>query len=66
MHPLMKKWTTPPLLYVYVVVVGGVLTAMTTVLSGDDGVDWPATILITAGLLVGTVTGQVIKNRRVR
>jgi len=64
MVPPMGKWTKPPLLYVYVLVVGGVLAAITTALFGDDGVDWPLTILITVGLLVGTVIGQVIKTRR--
>jgi hypothetical protein len=62
--PLMAQWTKPPFLYVYVLVVGGVLAAITTALLGDDGVDWPLTILITLGILVGTVIGQVIKTRR--
>ena len=64
MVPPMGKWTEPPLLYVYVLVVGGVLAAITTVLFGDDSVDWPITILTTVGLLVGTVIAQVIKTRR--
>jgi hypothetical protein len=62
--PLMGRWTKPPLLFVYVLVVGGVLAAITTALLGDDGVDWPLTILITLGLLVGTVIGQLIKTHR--
>ena len=46
------SWLETRWIYLYVTLVGGVMAALVTALSGD-GVDWALTALITVALLVG-------------
>ncbi len=60
----MKEWAEPPWVYLYVLVVGGAVTALTTWILDGDGVDWALTGLLTAAMLVGTFIANQIKARR--